>query len=294
MGKRKVIVKYKGGLGNQMFQYMMAETFKNRDYEVLGDISWYKQQTVKRKFLIDELFSNVIIEYVDEKTVQEYEKRFNERSYICKIYQYFFVNNKPYYREKQPYIFDKKLFGVENTIIDGYWQSYKYFEDIRENALRSFVFPSVMDKQLIELKNRILGCNIASLHVRGSDYRKSENKEIFGEGCNREYYLKAIDLIKKKNPDVQFWGFTDDLEYAKEIVALDEIRWMDIRQIGKYEDWMDMYFMSLCKYNILANSSFSWWGAYLNRNIDKFIIAPKEWQNKRLKDDICPKEWIRI
>ena len=176
----------------------------------------------------------------------------------------------------------------------GYWQSYKYFDRIKEKLWMDFLFPEINNQEAAYFNNKISENNVASLHIRGGDYLTTENRSVFGKGCNKTYYLKAIEIIKKRNPEAVFWGFTNDIDYAKKMVDLKEIKWHNRAELKEYPDWMDMYLMSLCRYNILANSSFSWWAAYLNRNSERLVIAPKEWYNLVQKDDICPKEWIRL
>lgn len=293
MKKKCVIIKYMGGLGNQMFQYALGQVFICRGYKVLGDIRWYEQDYANREFLVPQIFPNVEVE-IDEAGISErYEKRHINRNFICKVFQYLFRSFRVVYYEKKPYRFEPNVFKAKNTVISGYWQSYKYYENTKEKIVEEFEFPSIKSKELIALSNRIIESKITSLHVRGGDYLQAEN-EAFGNNCDGEYYLRAIKFIREKEPQAIFWGFTDDLAYAKRIVSFEEIEWLDIKQITGYEDWMDMYFMSLCKNNILANSSFSWWGAYLNQSIDKIVIAPKKWDRRLYEDEICPKEWIRL
>lgn len=293
MKERCVIIKYMGGLGNQMFQYALGQVFKNKGYKVLGDIRWYERDDADRDFLLPQIFPNVEVEIDEAGISKRFEKQHTNRNFICKVYQYFFRNSRVFYYEKQSYLFEPNVFKVKNALIDGYWQSYKYYEDIKEKILEEFKFPPIKSKELIAVSDRIIKNKITSIHVRGGDYLQAENKN-FGNNCDGEYYSKAIKFIKEKESQAIFWGFTDDLEYAKQIVSFAEVEWLDIKQMTGYEDWMDMYFMSLCKNNILANSSFSWWGAYLNQNIGKIVIAPKKWDKRVVEDEMCPDEWIRI
>lgn len=293
MNKEQVIIKYMGGLGNQMFQYALGEEFKHRGYKVLGDASWYEQDYANREFLLIKIFPNIRIDFINHEICERYEREHKNRSFVYKVYQYFFRTGRLFYYEKNSYMFEPSVFKMKNAIIVGYWQSYRYYENIRQNILDSFSFPLIENSGLIGLKNKMSENTIASIHVRGGDYLRPEN-EAWGYNCCSDYYLKAINLIKEKESQVIFWGFTDDLEYAKQVVPFENVEWIDIRQMEGYADWMDMYLMSLCKYNILANSSFSWWSAYLNQNVDGIVIAPKKWDRRLLEDEICPKEWIRI
>lgn len=91
-----------------------------------------------------------------------------------------------------------------------------------------------------------------------------------------------------------FYVFSNDIAWCKEQFDLENVVWMDVDTLSEHEDWEEMYLMSCCKNNIIANSSFSWWGAFLNQNKEKIVVTPKKWMNDNVGKDICPKEWIRI
>ena len=130
-----------------------------------------------------------------------------------------------------------------------------------------------------------------SIHVRRDDYLSSKYVSGFGGICTIEYYNKAVERIKEEVIDPVFYIFSDDINWCRENLKLEQGVFIDWNT-GK-ESWQDMFLMSQCKHNIIANSSFSWWGAWLNSNSEKIVIAPRIWWNG-LKDDVVPDSWIRI
>lgn len=197
--------------------------------------------------------------------------------------------------KKNPCIFEqevlKKRFGLSFYI--GFWQTEKYFSSIREEILTTFTF----DKKMISLQtNNILhlikNTNSVSIHIRRGDYLQKGVKEIFGNICTPTYYDKAISEIKNRIDNPNFFVFSNDIEWVKENISIPSPNYIDWNK--GTDSWQDMFLMSQCKYNIIANSTFSWWGAWLNQNDNKIVIAPKRFLNDIETPDIFPKEWITI
>ena len=117
---------------------------------------------------------------------------------------------------------------------------------------------------------------------------------MYGNICTNEYYLRAIAYMREKIENPTFFFISDDIEWvAKQNLVKDGI-YIRADSFKRYEDWYDIAIMSLAGHNIIANSSFSWWGAWLNQNQQKIVIAPKKWNNLSNYTDICPPDWIRI
>ena len=181
----------------------------------------------------------------------------------------------------------------KNEYLIGLFQSYKYFEDCRDALLREFRFDSNrLSDSTREMALQMQQCNSVSIHVRRGDYMNGYYYNLLGQVCNLDYYKRAIDEIKRRVDRPYFFIFSDDKEYVAKNLVLDEATYVDFNS-GK-DSWQDMYLMTQCRHHIIANSTFSWWGAWLATHEDKIVVAPPRWFNDMEHDDIIPPEWIRI
>ena len=165
----------------------------------------------------------------------------------------------------------------ENLLLKGYFQSYKYFLDFEKEIQDLFTLPTNIFKNTIS--------NLTSVHVRRGDYIRLQN---YHGVCPKEYYQKAMGLMG----DVDFIFVSDDMNWVKQNFKGDNIFYSD-----STEELLDLTLMSICTNNIISNSSFSWWGAFLNKTPNKKIIAPLQWfgpEGPKDTQDICPTEWITI
>lgn len=183
----------------------------------------------------------------------------------------------------------------KDTFFVGYWQSEKYFLNYREDLLKQFTLPAPLSDKAQKIKDQILDSTSVSLHIRRGDYvSDSKTKAVHGV-CSLEYYKKGMERIQNTDPDATFFIFSDDLAWAKEnLDFINKIKFVGLDKNAP--DQEEVYLMSQCKHNIIANSSFSWWGAWLNENKGKIIIAPKQWFQDDAKDtkDLIPDSWVRI
>ena len=183
------------------------------------------------------------------------------------------------------YDFDIK---PEDYVI-GFFQTEKYFDDAK------FDFKQALDGKNKEVADLINDSNSISLHIRRGDYVQKKRYQNVYATCSLDYYRRAVELITKGNPDFKLFIFSDDISWVKENLKLPyETVYVDFNS-GK-DSYKDMQLMSLCKHNVIANSSFSWWGAYLNKNPQKVVVAPCKWFNdeKINQNDIIPQSWVRI
>lgn len=266
-----VIIKLKGGLGNQLFQYATA-----RNLSLI----------LKTKLFI---FSNKI-----EKDNLE---KFNISSRrISKNRYKLFLKFKSFTEYKEEYFsYNKEVLKLKNNIIlDGYFQSEKYFINCRETILNDLKINKSLKSTSLDLLNEIKKTNSISIHIRRGDY--AENSEVNKiHGCvSLSYYENAINLISEKTKNPVYFVFSDDISWAKSNLNIDaKVYYSEFNKNSAYED---LKLMSKCKNNIIANSSFSWWGAWLNTNPDKIIIIPKRWFKDFSLDskDIYCNSWIRL
>ena len=276
-----VIVKIQGGLGNQMFQYAAAKSI-TKSGRVYLDLIFITNNTVSNTgFTARDL----------EITLFKNTKIKTANSLISKIYR----SSKfklPWLRLllKITKLTDDNFNSApdfKNHYLDGYFQNPKYFEKIRAELLKDFEFPEV-DKTTNFLKETIENTkNSVALHVRRGDYLKPEVNKHHGV-LPIKYYQGAFTYVESHLDDTHYFIFSDDPEWCS--TNFDFIKKKTILS-GNQFAWTDMYLMGCCKHNIVANSSFSWWGAWLNQNIDKIVVAPKKWFNS-IETNIVPPTWI--
>lgn len=277
------IVSIEGGLGNQMFQYAFY----------LG---------IKHTFFPDD-YNEIFIAKYKHHNGYELNKVFNIKK--KKFKNYYFIGFlkktlKPFMvkNAEKVQLNYKQIYTSRNKPIIyymGYWQSENYFKNISPLIRETFKFNdnkiSEKNKNILEeIKKR----NSISIHIRRGDYVNDINaKKILGDNCNLLYYQKAIEYIYSVIISPFFYIFSDEPEWVKNNFSFLENSLIIDWNKGK-DSWQDMMLMSHCKHNIIANSSFSWWGAWLNNNNNKIVIAPKKWFNTFEAPYIVPNEWIRI
>lgn len=261
-----IIIKLQGGLGNQMFQWAFGKHLSNK-YNVpfYIDANFYKQDIMgvtKRTYSLSK-FPNLKSNFIESA-----------------------VNNgKVFSRFNEPSRFTNLEYNESNNYyLDGYFQSEKYFLE-SSDLIRSELSPS--DEILKKLNlTPFIDSNVVSLHVRRTDYVTSNG---YHPVQSIEYYKKALDIIGEYD---YIFVFSDDIQWCKDNLTFNNMIFME-----GFDDVEDLWLMSMCKNNIIANSSFSWWGAWLNSNTNKKVIAPNNWfgsQTNLIENDIIPNNWIKI
>jgi hypothetical protein len=295
-----IISQLNSGLGNQMFQYAAAKSLSiKKKTSLCLDISWYQNpasmQTVRNYELsVFKLKEKML--YKDAAYMYYNEGNAFINKIINKI-----ERNIPYYKKKhfeeQMFEFDINFFKArKDAILTGYWQSEKYFNNIADTIRNTFTCSdndwSEKDKEVL---NVIESSQTVSVHIRRGDMvYNSEVAKVHG-ACDLEYYNKSIAYLNDKIQSIVFIIFSDDTEWAREnIKTSNKMVFVDHNKDEKA--WLDMQLMSRCNHNIIANSSFSWWGAWLNRNNNKIVISPKRWfnTNKNNTSDLLPNSWIKL
>ena len=289
-----IITKLIGGLGNQMFQYAVgrrAAYVNNAEFKL--DITGYENQErmTKREYALN--IFNIKENFVTEKERNKLKKN----SFIWKVLRKIspILGNKTYFKEKH-FHFDSDILKIsDNSYLDGYWASEKYFKDIEDIIRKEFTLKDKPDAVNQKMISRIKNCDSVSIHIRRGDYAFDEKTNRYHGECNLNYYLKAIALIAKKVKRPQFFVFSDDIKWAKQNLRLKFPCVYVDHNVGK-QDYEDIRLMSYCQHNIIANSSFSWWGAWLNQNPNKIVIAPKKWFRELSINtkDLILQSWIKI
>ena len=288
-----IIVKLKGGLGNQLFQYAMARQvahFNNVNLKLdiesgLGAIEGVTARYYGlRPFNIIENFASPE-EIRNLKRGRIYNLLIEERKSYCR---------RSFIKERQ-FNFNPKILELPgNVYIEGYWQSEKYFKDI-ENIIRKEITlkKSIADKYR-ELMGLIDKTNSVSIHIRRGDYITNKRSiEIIGS-CSLDYCYGAIEKIFASVTSPYFFIFSDDIEWVKDNLKMQYP--LTFISDGQSRDYEELILMGRCKHQIIANSSFSWWGAWLNDNPNKIVIAPRKWFNDISinTNDLIPESWIKI
>lgn len=178
--------------------------------------------------------------------------------------------------------------------LSGYWQSEKYFRAMASVIRTDFTFKSSLVNLNAELADQIAKVNAVSLHVRRGDYVKNKKTNATHGLCSLDYYRGAIRYVSGRVKQPCFFIFSDDISWVKDNLKMDfPCHYVDHNQ--GVESYNDMRLMSLCKHHIIANSSFSWWGAWLNSNPDKIVVAPRKWfVNLHDVNDLFPQGWLTL
>lgn len=279
-----VIIRMQGGLGNQLFQYALCQEFKSKGIETKIDISAYEDGRESRKLELKKLGLNP--ETADR---QELHRYFADNTHFTdRLFRYLFGQGK--YKKEKDYDFNPSILDITDGFLSGYWQSEKYFRmaasEVRENiCFQNMDITSV--KQRVE---QIEGVNAVSVHVRQGDYL--QHAELYGGICTEAYYRKAIQYMAEHVKDPVFFVFSDEPDRAGQMLAGYPCH-VVTENMGD-NSYRDMYLMSRCRYHIIANSTFSWWGAWLDRHEDKIVITPPKWNHLCKTHDICCDGWIMI
>ena len=283
-----IIIKLNGGLGNQLFQYSLGRklSIKNSDVFKL-DLSDFTKDN-PRSYSLGEF--NIIENFASDEDINKIKK-----SGVWKL-----INKlKPYYKRTiikyKGYDFDPNILKLSgNFYLDGYWQSEKYFQNIENMIRKEITLKKSLSSKYTELIDKIKNSDSVSVHIRRGDYLSDKISKIYAM-CPIEYYYKAIEKITGHYPNPHFFIFSDDINWVKQNLNIPypKIFVSGENEIKNYEE---LILMSLCKHNIIANSSFSWWGAWLNKNTDKIVISPDKWFNDKIGNakDLIPKNWIKL
>lgn len=287
------IVKILGGLGNQMFQYALYLSLKEQfpHEQVKIDISCFKSYPLHNGFEINRIFAQnaPVASFKDIlKVAYPYP---NYR--FWQVGKYILPKRKTMCIERKDFTFDTTaLIRQGNCYYDGYWQHEEYFYGVKEAIWKAFSFPEMTDKRNTEIMQRLQTTNGVSLHIRRGDYI---NHPFFRGICDLDYYKRAICYMEKRVAPQLYCIFSNDIGWCEnnlhELLSGKEVIYVDWN--NGMESYADMQLMSLCQHNIIANSSFSWWGAWLNRNPRKIVVSPQKWMNIKAESPI-PKSWIKL
>jgi len=287
-----------GGIGNQLFQfataYAYAKMHKKKVYINIDNYSWARWSE-NLGFDLDKIISPLYVLPKSKWTI--FVSKSNPNNLIGRIIRKLFWMKGTVFIEKQNFFYEKSLFLNDSWDgLLGYFQSPFYFESVREE-IGTMIKLKIYSQGAINYKNKITSLKSAvAIHYR--DYSDpitgSEKTKIYHGEHSLNYYKKAIDIVNKKVNNPIFFIFSNDINSAK--LKFSEIKDVNFIDYQSKFNWEDMALMSICEHNIICNSSYSWWAAYLNTNPQKIVIAPENWGEllKGKDNDLFPKEWLLI
>lgn len=289
-----IVVKLMGGLGNQMFQYACAKRIAEVNSVPLKlDISDFSRKSERPYALFHLNISGEIASIADIQ-------RFKRASFIRKCLHLTRVASTPHraYRviRERFFHFDQSILLLsDDAYLEGYWQSERYFSDIKDTIRAEFSFKHQPDSENKRTAGEIIDNNSVSLHVRRGDYISDPKVNQIHGICTMDYYHRAVERILDSVQRPHFFVFSDDPEWVRNDFRLNH-RVTYVTHNSGERSFEDLRLMSLCRHNIIANSSFSWWAAWLNSNPDKLVVAPRRWFNRDDIDteDLIPDTWIRL
>lgn len=279
-----IIVKLMGGLGNQLFQYAFGKNLEIiTGAEVFFDTTSYSKNSDRNLSILD---FRVDVNHAESNQIDSFFS-FKNRA-IRKFFQYTYINNHEVHFEDSlefdPITLDKR----KNHYFLGYWQSEVNFSNIFKLLRKEFQLKSSVKKS--KFSSLINKRDCVSVHIRRGDYAHNESIKAFHGLLPKTYYLNAMNLMVELVSTPLFIIFSDDIDWVKNNfqISFDYVIFDDL----SYSDSEVLIIMSKCKHQIIANSTFSWWAAWLNTNKGKIIIAPKKWFSKNLRpENLIPKKW---
>lgn len=259
----------KGGLGNMMFQIAATKSLslkKNTFCSFPNFLQQINYLNNNKDYNPNLNYAEEYKNFLDLSTIQP--------NYNLNVYSY-------------PFKYVDFIPNESSFYVDGFFQSEKYFSDHREKIINFFKPPESVENLIKNKYSFILDKNTTSVHVRRGDYLKYPGKH---PPQSREYFMNSLETVKEFDLIVIF---SDDISWCKDNIKLDNVFFVE-----NEKDYIELFLMSKCKNNIISNSSFSWWGAWLNKNEKKIVVGPKNWFGEELyhesSEDILPETWIKI
>ncbi len=290
-----ITVRLKGGLGNQMFQHAFARAYSlknNVPFQL--DVRYLKDRSPRKNFIyrnydLDIFNINpVILKPVDYFPYAIYSVLMAE-ALQCKFPSLKKITNK--YLEKD-YLIDKNIWSENSfTYFSGYFQSYKYFSEYKDQIADDFTFRNCLDNNCQPLMQEVRMQETICLNVRRGDFLNDKLLNV----VSKNYYYRSVDFIKSKVNNPVIYVFSDDTKWCEENLKFDIPTVYITHEFAgvKFRNYFEL--MMNCKHFIIPNSSFAWWAAYLSKSINKIVVVPSIWQNdsKANSKDLVPDNWYK-
>lgn len=284
------IVNIIGGLGNQMFQYALMVGLRDAYHEeIYADCSGFSHYHLHNGLELERIFP------IELKRAGGKSRWFKSHLLSCYINQFLPFLTKGYKFEYPDLRFVEDIYTAQysDCYYMGYWHHYKYVENIRTQLLREYRFKKELNDRNSDVMKSMLREDSVGIHVRRGDYLKEKQYQGI---CDIDYYTRAISIFKEKFKAPVFYVFSNDMRWCEDNLGnlMGDSRVVYVDWNKGEDSYCDMQLMTFCKGLIIANSSFSWWGAFLNNREDRVVVSPKKWLNKKHSPDIQMPEWIKI
>ncbi|MDQ1148971.1 alpha-1,2-fucosyltransferase [Sphingobacterium zeae] len=266
------IVKFLGGLGNQLFQYAFFLALQQKFKQVKADLTDFEDYDLHNGFELEAIF-NINLPQLSTFETNIYTR--NNNKWLWRKLKRLFNTKHIFLEETAPFSFSKQIFeDKKSRYYWGYWQHIDYINQVASLLRQNLTFPPFNDTENIRIQHLIQQKNAVSLHVRRGDYLQ---EPLFKDICTEEYYEKSIQYMLETQESPLFIVFSNDIGWCKS--TFKNLNMIFVEQNVGSNSFRDLQLMSLCKHHIIANSSFSWWGAWLNDDPDKVVVSPKKWIN---------------
>lgn len=284
-----IIVRLKGGLGNQLFQYSFAKYVGHlTTRKVYLDTFWYGESRRKYHFPLSIENFNVRL----NKLPVSVAKHYGQYAFAMKLLGGKIFNFVPV-RVTDDNFSEDIIKANRNVVLDGYWEDHSFFDGLRDDLLREVTLKRNLSNSNEEYYREISHTDSVSVHFRGGQYLSDPDIRNLYADLSRSYYSTAMDIMNHTIGRPRFYVFTNDIpEARKTFVGIENVTIIE----SKSPDFEHLYLMSQCKHNIIGNSTFSWWGAWLNKNANKVVVAPKLWfaPDNHARPTSIPPDWIRV
>lgn len=294
-----IIAQLQGGLGNQLFQYATARALANHYHATLElDIAWFEanyHDVTKRDV-------EVTLLQIEAEIVCQSPLRMRPRR-LERITQEWLSADPYILAETSPYVFSKKFTKLphsskQNLYLLGYWQAYKYFSNIREELVKQIKPKAPLNEVYQNFLSLIKSNTSGMVHIRRGDYVHLPAASKVHGFLGLDYYNQGMAIFLEQNPTIQFFVFSDDITWARDHLPFQErITFIEVAP-GLESATQELFLMSQCQFHLIANSSLSWWGAWLAHQESSLskVICPAHWTNDHEMnwDDLLPQNWKRI
>lgn len=286
---------FSGGLGNQLYQLCFLWYLQKLGFEARPDFSEFSYYAFHQGLELNKVLNTEFRNDIDsvERSRRQWYRLFNEKLGFWLRFHYNQWKNshlRTFIREQEGRLYGKAdIPQGKNITLKGHWQMPEYVESVKNRLYDSVSYVSLSTERDHRTMEQIKSCTSVSIHIRRGDYLKETQYQVIKDFG---YYDRAIQHIKQQQPEAHFFVFSDDMAWVKSHLCEPNATFVDWNT-GK-DSFKDMLLMSLCKHNIIANSTFSWWGAYLNQNPQKTVICPDKWLVGVPTEGRVPTDWVRI
>lgn len=279
-----VIIRMQGGLGNQLFQYALYEGISAKGTAVQVDLSDYCFGKEKRSYELPKLG----LEPQTAKPAQLRRYYADNRRLYDRICRHTIGRDR--YRKERDYDYEPWALETTDGYLSGYWQSERYFRHAADIIRNKVSFKNTATETVVRYRSQMEAADSVSVHIRLGDY--AETEALYGGICTTAYYRNAVQYIGSRIDNPRFYVFSDSPDQAADVMEGCDY---ELVEGNRGEDsYLDMYLMSLCRHHIIANSTFGWWGAWLDPRPDKIVVTPEKWNHLCKGHEICCDGWIML